>query len=735
MQNSVTDIFTALSAPPKSDDNSLSGAHMAIATIEAINIAVNITFIKYFYERNFYYMRFVIFYNSVLKWYNLLMAQKFYLTTAITYTSGKPHIGNTYEMIFTDAIARFKRMQGFDVFFMTGTDEHGLKVEQKAEQKGVTPKQFVDGVAGEIKRIWDLMEVSYDKFIRTTDDYHERAVQKIFKKFFEQGDIYKGAYEGLYCTPCESFWAESQLVDGKCPDCGREVKPAKEEAYFFKMGKYAERLVKHIVTHPDFIRPVSRKNEMMNNFLLADGFIGKSDEELLKACEEGTLKTKLQDLCVSRSTFKWGIPVEFDSRHVVYVWLDALSNYITGLGYDPDVKSESYKKYWPANVHIIGKDIIRFHTIYWPIFLMAMGEPLPECVFGHPWLLQGGDKMSKSKGNVLYADDLASVFGVDAVRYFVLHEMPYADDGVITWELMCERINSDLANVLGNLVKRTVSMTNQYLGGVAAKTGVEGDTDAEFESVIRGTFGKVFAKMEEFKVADALDCLWSLFRRANKYIDETTPWLLAKDESKKSRLSEVLYNLLCSLDIGANILKPFMPQTADKILSEIGAKKRVTGSDDCVTQYKVTATPSTLFERIKFEELKPVIAKIEEAQKSAAAAENQPAEIKEKITIDDFAKVEMRVGTVIACEAVKKSKLLHETVKVGDKTLSILSGIAKHYIAEEMVGKKVIVVTNLPPREMKGILSEGMIVCAESPDGNLSIVSPEKDVPDGSLLS
>lgn len=661
------------------------------------------------------------------------MAEKFYLTTAITYTSGKPHIGNTYESIFSDAIARFKRMQGYDVFFMTGTDEHGLKVEQKAAEKGVSCKQFVDEVSEEIKRIWKLMNVSYDKFIRTTDDYHERAVGKMFKKFYDNGDIYKGAYEGMYCTPCESFWTESQLVDGKCPDCGREVKPAKEEAYFFKMGKYADRLVKHILTHPQFIQPASRKNEMMNNFLLADEFIGLSDEQLLSACESGKLKTKLQDLCVSRSTFKWGVPVDFDSRHVIYVWLDALTNYITGIGYDTENPAPEYKKYWPANVHIIGKDIIRFHTIYWPIFLMALGEPLPECVFGHPWLLQGGDKMSKSKGNVLYADDLAGVFGVDAVRYFVLHEMPYADDGIITWELMCERINSDLANVLGNLLKRTVSMTNQYLGGVAEKTGCEGDTDADFESVIRGTYQKIAAKMEEYKVADALDCLWSLFRRANKYIDETTPWILAKDESKKGRLSEVLYNLCVALDIGANILKCFMPDTAERILSEIGAKQRKFASKDCVSQYKVTDAPSTLFGRIKFEDIKPVIEKIENEQKSQAV----PAETEKKplITIDDFAKVEMRVGKVIACEAVKKSKLLHETVKVGNKTLSILSGIAKYYTPEEMVGKKVIVVTNLPPREMKGILSEGMIVCAEGADGTLSIVSPEKDVEDGSLLS
>ncbi len=657
------------------------------------------------------------------------MAEKFYLTTAITYTSGKPHIGNTYESIFSDAIARFKRMQGYDVFFMTGTDEHGLKVEQKAAEKGVSCKQFVDDVSDEIKRIWKLMNVSYDKFIRTTDDYHERAVQKMFKKFYNNGDIYKSAYEGLYCTPCESFWTESQLVNGKCPDCGREVKPAREEAYFFKMGKYADRLVRHIVTNPKFIQPLSRKNEMMNNFLLADEFIGKSDEEILKACDDGTLKTKLQDLCVSRSTFKWGVPVDFDEKHVIYVWLDALSNYITGVGYDTDTPSPQYKKYWPANVHIIGKDIIRFHTIYWPIFLMALGEPLPKCIFGHPWLLQGGDKMSKSKGNVLYADDLAKNFGVDAVRYFVLHEMPYADDGIITQELMCDRINSDLANVLGNLVKRTVSMTNQYLNGVAKRTGTEGGTDADFESVIRGAYSKVAAKMEEYKVADALDALWSLFRRANKYIDETTPWILAKDESKKDRLSEVLYNLCVSLDIGAHLLKSFMPDTAGRILAEIGAKERAFGSGDCITEYSVTPTPATLFDRVKYEDIK---VNIEEQKPHEEVAET---ESKPLITIDDFAKVEMRVGTVIACEAVKKSKLLHETVKVGAKTISILSGIAKYYTPEEMVGKKVVVVTNLPPREMKGILSEGMIVCAEGADGTLSLVSPEKDVADGSLLS
>ena len=652
------------------------------------------------------------------------MKEKFYVTTAIAYTSGKPHIGNTYEAIFTDAIARYNRLQGKDVFFMTGTDEHGLKVEQKAAERGLSPKQFVDEVAGTIRGIWDKMNVSYDKFIRTTDEDHVACVKKIFKKFYDNGDIYKSSYEGLYCTPCESFWTESQLKDGKCPDCGREVKPAKEEAYFFKMGKYADRLVRHIVTHPEFVRPVSRKNEMMNNFLLADEFVGKTDEELLKACENGTLKTKLQDLCVSRSTFKWGVPVDFDSKHVIYVWLDALANYITGIGYDPDGSSKQFKKLWPADVHVLGKDVLRFHIIYWPIFLMALGEELPKCVYGHAWLLQGSDKMSKSKGNVIYADELADKVGVDTVRYFVLHEMPYADDGNVTLELVCERNNSDLANVLGNLLKRTVSMTNQYLGGVAKKTGVTDDVDEDFESVITHTGAAVAGKMEELKVADALDALWSLFRRANKYIDETTPWLLAKDENKRDRLSEVLYNLLISLDIGANLLAPFMPETSEKILSEIGAAAH----SGRVREYRVTPTPQTLFERIKYEDIR-------EEEKEEEPQVEIEIEGKEKITIDDFAKIEMRVGKVIACEPVKKSRLLHETIKVGNRTLSVLSGIAQHYTAEEMVGKRVIVVCNLPPREMKGILSEGMIICAEAPDGTLSIVSPEKDIPDGSLLS
>ena len=665
------------------------------------------------------------------------MAEKFYITTAITYTSGKPHIGNTYEIILTDAIARMKRMEGYDVYFMTGTDEHGQKIELKAAEKGVQPKQFVDGIAEQIKDIWGLMNISYDKFIRTTDDYHERQVQKIFKKFYDRGDIYKSSYKGMYCTPCESFWTESQLVNGKCPDCGREVKPAEEEAYFFKMGKYADRLVKHIITHPQFIQPVARKNEMMNNFLLADEFIGKSDEEILAAIDGGTLKTKLQDLCVSRTSFKWGIPVDFDPKHVVYVWLDALTNYITGIGYDVDNPAENFKKYWPANVHVIGKDIIRFHTIYWPIFLMALGLPLPQKVFGHPWLLQGGDKMSKSKGNVMYADDLASVYGVDSVRYFVLHEMPFLNDGIITWELMTDRHNSDLANTLGNLVKRTVAMTNQYFGGKISPSAPLEGVDEELAEVARTSRDRVAAKMDECKVADALDELWQLFRRANKYIDETTPWVLAKDEAHRDRLARVLYNLLEAITIGANLLQPFMPATADKILEQTGGKKRVFADLDkfgLTLEYAVTNEPVTLFERLKQADIEPVIKAISEKQKAQSAP--APAiEHKEPVTIDDFAKIEMRVGTVVACEAVKKSKLLHETVSVGDKTLSILSGIAKHYTAEEMVGKRVIVVTNLPPREMKGILSEGMIVCAEAPDGTLSIVSPEKDVPDGSLLS
>ncbi|MDE6557949.1 MAG: methionine--tRNA ligase [Clostridia bacterium] len=663
--------------------------------------------------------------------------KNYYITSAITYTSGKPHIGNTYEAVLCDCIARQKRMEGYNVIFQTGTDEHGQKVELKAADKGVTPKQFVDEVAGVIKSIWDMMNVSYDKFIRTTDPEHEAQVAKIFKEFYESGDIYKSSYEGLYCTPCESFWTESQLVDGKCPDCGREVKPAKEEAYFFKMGKYADRLVKHILTHPEFIQPVARKNEMMNNFLLADEFVGKSDADILKAVEGGTLKTKLQDLCVSRTSFKWGVPVDFDSRHVVYVWLDALTNYITGLGYDVEKSSQKYKDFWVEPLHVVGKDIIRFHTIYWPIFLMALGEPLPKTVFGHTWLLQGGDKMSKSKGNVIYADDLVGIFGVDAVRYFVLHEMPYNSDGVITWELVCERVNSDLANVLGNLVKRTVSMTNKYFGGTVKPTGVSGDVDGELKAVAEGAKGKVAAKMDEYKIADALDEIWTLFRRANKYIDETAPWVLAKDEANAPRLQQVMYNLCEAISIGANLLKPFMPATCAAILGELGASERAYETLDkfgLPPEYAVTNAPKTLFERVNFEDIKEKIEKIAAAQMAEAAPAPEEEKVPE-ITIDDFAKVRMQVGLVTACEAVKKSKLLHETVKVGNRTLSILSGIAKHYTPEEMVGKKVIVVTNLPPREMKGILSEGMIVCAEAPDGTLSIVTPEKDLPDGSVLA
>ncbi len=663
--------------------------------------------------------------------------KNYYITSAITYTSGKPHIGNTYEVILCDAIARLKRMQGYNVIFQTGTDEHGQKVELKAAEKGVTPRDFVDGVSQIIKSIWDGMNVSYDKFIRTTDEEHKRVVADMFKKFYDKGDIYKSSYEGLYCTPCESFWTESQLVDGKCPDCGREVKPAKEEAYFFKMGKYAERLVKHIVTHPEFIQPAARRNEMFNNFLLADEFVGKSDGELLQAIENGTLKTKLQDLCVSRTSFKWGIPVSFDSRHVVYVWLDALTNYITGLGYDTQSPSEKYNKFWPADVHVVGKDIVRFHTIYWPIFLMSLGEPLPKTVFGHTWLLQGGDKMSKSKGNVIYADDLASVFGVDAVRYFVLHEMPYNSDGIITWELVCERVNSDLANVLGNLVKRTVAMTGKYFGGTVKPTGVAEEVDGELAAVACAAKGKIEAKMNEYKLADALDELWALFRRANKYIDETAPWVLAKDEAKAARLQQVMYNLLEAIALGANLLKPFMSSTCAAILSELGtAEKKYEELDKfgLTPEYSVTNAPKTLFERVNFEDIKEKIERIAAAQIAESAPQPEEEEVPQ-ITIDDFAKVRMQVGLVVACEAVKKSKLLHETVKVGNKTLSILSGIAKHYTAEEMVGKKVIVVTNLPPREMKGIRSEGMLVCAEAPDGALSVVSPEKDLPDGSVLS
>ena len=665
------------------------------------------------------------------------MKGKYYITTAIAYTSGKPHIGNTYEAIFADSIARAKRMEGYDVFFMTGTDEHGQKVEGKAKAEGIAPKQFVDNVSGIIRDVWDKMNVSYDKFIRTTDLDHEQVVQKIFKKFYEQGDIYKGHYEGLYCEPCESFWTESQLVDGKCPDCGRDVKPAKEEAYFFKMSKYANRLVEYILTHPDFIQPVARKNEMMNNFLLADDYIGKSDEEILKAIKENKLKTKLQDLCVTRTTFTWGIPVDFDPKHVIYVWLDALNNYITGIGYDPDNQSKQFKSLWPADVHIIGKDIVRFHVIYWPIFLMALNLPLPKTVFGHPWLIQAGEKMSKSKGNVLYPDDLASVFGVDAVRYYVLKEMPYNADGSITWELMVEKNNSDLANTLGNLVKRTISMSNQYSNGVVKNENVVDAVDKELIDVATSTRDRVYAKLEEFKVAEALEELWVLFRRANKYIDETSPWNLNKDETKRARLSTVLYNLLESINIGANLLSPFMPDSASKILSELGVSAREfdkLNKFGVTSEFRVTSNPQILFERIRFEDIKPKIGEIQENQK----IENAPIiefSKKDDISIDDFDKIQLKVGLVLTSENVPKSKLLHSHVRVGNKVLSILSGIGKHYTPEKLIGKRVVVVTNLPPREMKGLVSEGMILCAEDSLGNLSILTPEKPLTDGSNIS
>ena len=665
------------------------------------------------------------------------MKGKYYITTAIAYTSGKPHIGNTYEAIFADSIARAKQMEGYDVFFMTGTDEHGQKVEGKAKAEGIAPKQFVDNVSGIIRDIWDKMNVSYDKFIRTTDLDHEQVVQKIFKKFYEQGDIYKGHYEGLYCEPCESFWTESQLVDGKCPDCGRDVKPAKEEAYFFKMSKYANRLVEYILTHPDFIQPVARKNEMMNNFLLADDYIGKSDEEILKAIKENKLKTKLQDLCVTRTTFSWGVPVEFDPKHVIYVWLDALNNYITGIGYDTERPSEQFKSLWPADVHIIGKDIVRFHVIYWPIFLMALNLPLPKTVFGHPWLIQAGEKMSKSKGNVLYPDDLASIFGVDAVRYYVLKEMPYNADGSITWELMVEKNNSDLANTLGNLVKRTISMSNQYLGGVVKNEGEKDAVDKELIDVATSTRDRVYAKLEEFKVAEALEELWVLFRRANKYIDETSPWNLNKDETKRARLSTVLYNLLESINIGANLLSPFMPDSASKILNELGVSAREfdkLNKFGVTSVFRVTSNPQILFERIRFEDIKPKIEEIQENQK----IENAPIiefTKKDDISIDDFDKIQLKVGLVLTSETVPKSKLLHSHVRVGSKVLSILSGIGKHYTPEKLIGKRVVVVTNLPPREMKGLISEGMILCAEDSLGNLSILTPEKPLTDGSNIS
>ena len=642
------------------------------------------------------------------------------MTTAIAYTSGKPHIGNTYEIVLADSIARFKRQQGYDVFFQTGTDEHGQKIELKAEEAGITPKEYVDNVSKEIKRIWDLMNTSYDKFIRTTDADHEKQVQKIFKKLYDQGDIYKGHYEGMYCTPCESFFTESQLVDGKCPDCGRPCTPAKEEAYFFKMSKYAPRLIKYINEHPKFIQPVSRKNEMMNNFLLPG----------------------LQDLCVSRTSFSWGIPVDFDPKHVTYVWLDALTNYITGIGYDCyGNSSDLFNKNWPADLHLIGKDIIRFHTIYWPIFLMALDLPLPKQVFGHPWLLQGDGKMSKSKGNVIYADDLVDFFGVDAVRYFVLHEMPFENDGVITWELMVERLNSDLANTLGNLVNRTISMSNKYFGGVVTKTGVEEDVDADLKAVVTGTKAKVAAKMEDLRVADSITEIFNLFKRCNKYIDETMPWALAKDEAKKDRLAEVLYNLVESITIGASLLESFMPETTEKILEQLHGEKRSYEELDQFGLYpsgnKVTDKPEILFQRL---DLKEVLEKVE-AMKAAQAKPEVPEEpvvdidAKEEISFDDFGKMQFQVGEIIACEEVKKSrKLLCSQVKIGSQVKQIVSGIKGHYTAEEMVGKKVMVLVNLKPAKLAGVLSEGMLLCAEDADGNLSLMVPEKKMPAGAEI-
>ena len=633
---------------------------------------------------------------------------KYYITTAIAYTSGKPHIGNTYEIVLADAIARYKRSQGFDVFFQTGTDEHGQKIELKAEEAGVTPKEFVDNVSSEIKRIWDLMDTSYDKFIRTTDEDHERQVQKIFKKLYEQGDIYKGYYEGLYCTPCESFFTESQLVDGKCPDCGREVQPAKEEAYFFKMSKYADRLIEYINEHPEFIQPVSRKNEMMNNFLLPG----------------------LQDLCVSRTSFKWGVPVDFDPKHVTYVWLDALTNYITGIGYDADGNStEQFEKLWPADLHLIGKDIIRFHTIYWPIFLMALGLPLPKQVFGHPWLLQGDGKMSKSKGNVLYADELVDFFGVDAVRYFVLHEMPFENDGVITWELMVERLNSDLANTLGNLVNRTVSMTNKYFGGTVTDKGVAEDVDADLKAVIENTPKAVEAKMDGLRVADAITEIFNLFKRCNKYIDETMPWALAKDEAKKDRLETVLWNLIQGISAGAELLESFMPSTSRKILEQLGGGH-------------VTDKPEILFQRLDLEEVMKKVEElhphVEETEETEGGEEKAVIDIepKEEITFDQFGAMQFQVGEIIACEEVKKSrKLLCSQVKIGSQVKQIVSGIKAHYTPEEMVGKKVMVLVNLKPAKLAGVLSEGMLLCAEDADGNLSLMVPEKDMPAGAEIS
>ena len=653
---------------------------------------------------------------------------KYYITTAIAYTSGKPHIGNTYEIVLADSIARFKRQQGYDVFFQTGTDEHGQKIELKAEEAGITPKEFVDNVSTEIKRIWDLMNTSYDKFIRTTDADHEAQVQKIFKKLYDQGDIYKGYYEGLYCTPCESFFTESQLVDGKCPDCGRPVTPAKEEAYFFKMSKYAPRLIDYINTHPEFIQPVSRKNEMMNNFLLPG----------------------LQDLCVSRTSFTWGIPVSFDPKHVTYVWLDALTNYITGIGYDCDGNSsEQFNKLWPADLHLIGKDIIRFHTIYWPIFLMALDLPLPKQVFGHPWLLQGDGKMSKSKGNVIYADDLVDLFGVDAVRYFVLHEMPFENDGVITWELLVERMNSDLANTLGNLVNRTISMSNKYFGGVVTKTGAAEEVDDDLKAVVTATKAKVAAKMEELRVADAMTEIFGLFKRCNKYIDETMPWALAKDEAKKDRLEEVLYNLVESITIGACLLESFMPETTEKILAQLNAEKRSYEELDQFGLYtsgnQVTDQPQILFQRLDVKEVMEKVEVIQAKQKAAMAAAKEEeekaeeavvdVEPKEEITFEDFGKMQFQVGEIISCEPVKKSKkLLCFQVKVGSQTRQIVSGIKAYYKPEDTIGMKVMVLTNLKPAKLAGMMSEGMLLCAEDAEGNVCLMTPEKAMPAGAEI-
>ena len=653
---------------------------------------------------------------------------KYYITTAIAYTSGKPHIGNTYEIVLADSIARFKRQQGYDVFFQTGTDEYGQKIELKAEEAGITPKEFVDNVSTEIKRIWDLMNTSYDKFIRTTDADHEAQVQKIFKKLYDQGDIYKGYYEGLYCTPCESFFTESQLVDGKCPDCGRPVTPAKEEAYFFKMSKYAPRLIDYINTHPEFIQPVSRKNEMMNNFLLPG----------------------LQDLCVSRTSFTWGIPVSFDPKHVTYVWLDALTNYITGIGYDCDGNSsEQFNKLWPADLHLIGKDIIRFHTIYWPIFLMALDLPLPKQVFGHPWLLQGDGKMSKSKGNVIYADDLVDLFGVDAVRYFVLHEMPFENDGVITWELLVERMNSDLANTLGNLVNRTISMSNKYFGGVVTKTGAAEEVDDDLKAVVTATKAKVAAKMEELRVADAMTEIFGLFKRCNKYIDETMPWALAKDEAKKDRLEEVLYNLVESITIGACLLESFMPETTEKILAQLNAEKRSYEELDQFGLYtsgnQVTDQPQILFQRLDVKEVMEKVEVIQAKQKAAMAAAKEEeekaeeavvdVEPKEEITFEDFGKMQFQVGEIISCEPVKKSKkLLCFQVKVGSQTRQIVSGIKAYYKPEDTIGMKVMVLTNLKPAKLAGMMSEGMLLCAEDAEGNVCLMTPEKAMPAGAEI-